>query len=92
MKHRTLTLATLLLLATAAFVCPRFATSAAGEKAESLDPRDVHAANAGAFLAGTVQGQAALPARIARSHNVRESLLEDSRTGMGNARSFEGDL
>jgi hypothetical protein len=30
-----------------------------------LDPRDVHAANAGAFLAGTVQGQAALPARIA---------------------------
>jgi hypothetical protein len=39
--------------------------AAAGEKAESLDPRDVHAANAGAFLAGTVQGQAALPARIA---------------------------
>jgi hypothetical protein len=39
--------------------------AAAGEKAESLDPRDVHAANAGAFLVGTVQGQAALPARIA---------------------------
>jgi hypothetical protein len=39
--------------------------AAAGEKAESLDPRDVHAANAGAFIAGTVQGQAALPARIA---------------------------
>jgi hypothetical protein len=39
--------------------------AAAGAKAESLDPRDVHAANAGAFLAGTVQGQAALPARIA---------------------------
>jgi hypothetical protein len=39
--------------------------AAAGEKAESLEPRDVHAANAGAFLAGTVQGQAALPARIA---------------------------
>ncbi|MBS1878590.1 MAG: hypothetical protein JST31_03660 [Actinobacteria bacterium] len=30
-----------------------------------LDPADLHAANAGAFLAGTVQGQAAMPARIA---------------------------
>jgi hypothetical protein len=30
-----------------------------------LTPRVVHAANAGAFLAGTVQGQAAMPARIA---------------------------
>ncbi|HEY2056518.1 MAG TPA: hypothetical protein VGH14_21505 [Solirubrobacterales bacterium] len=30
-----------------------------------LPPRDVHAANAGAFLAGTVQGQAAMPARVA---------------------------
>jgi hypothetical protein len=30
-----------------------------------LAPRAVHAANAGAFLAGTVQGQAAMPARIA---------------------------
>jgi hypothetical protein len=38
MKHRTLTLATLLLLATAAFVCPRFATSAAGEKAGGPAP------------------------------------------------------
>jgi hypothetical protein len=39
--------------------------AAAGEKGEGLEPRAVHAANAGAFLAGTVQGQAALPARIA---------------------------
>src|SRR6201999_4345345 len=30
-----------------------------------LEPRAVHAANAGAFLAGTVQGNAAMPARIA---------------------------
>jgi hypothetical protein len=30
-----------------------------------LDSRCLHAANAGAFLAGTVQGQAAMPARIA---------------------------
>jgi hypothetical protein len=30
-----------------------------------LSPRAVHAANAGAFLAGTVQGQAAMPARVA---------------------------
>lgn len=30
-----------------------------------LAPRAVHAANASAFLAGTVQGQAAMPARIA---------------------------
>ena len=33
--------------------------------ARRLAPRAVHAANAGAFLAGTVQGQAAMPARIA---------------------------
>ncbi|PYS84456.1 MAG: hypothetical protein DMF67_05100 [Acidobacteria bacterium] len=33
MKHRTLTLATLLLLASAAFVCPRFVTSNASAKA-----------------------------------------------------------
>jgi hypothetical protein len=32
---------------------------------ERLPPRVVHAANAGAFLAGTLQGQAAMPARIA---------------------------
>jgi hypothetical protein len=32
---------------------------------ERLEPGAVHAANAGAFLAGTVQGQAAMPARIA---------------------------
>jgi hypothetical protein len=32
---------------------------------EELEPRAVHAANAGAFLAGTVQGQAALPTRVA---------------------------
>jgi hypothetical protein len=30
-----------------------------------LPPRSVHAANAGAFLAGTVQGQTAMPARVA---------------------------
>jgi hypothetical protein len=30
-----------------------------------LEPRVVHAANAGAFLAGTLQGQAAMPARVA---------------------------
>ena len=30
-----------------------------------LEPQAIHAANAGAFLAGTVQGQAAMPARIA---------------------------
>lgn len=32
---------------------------------ERLEPIVVHAANAGAFLAGTVQGQAAMPARVA---------------------------
>ena len=32
---------------------------------ERLEPRAVHAANAGAFLAGTVQGQAAMPTRVA---------------------------
>jgi lysylphosphatidylglycerol synthase-like protein len=32
---------------------------------ERLDRRTLHAANAGAFLAGTVQGEAAMPARIA---------------------------
>jgi hypothetical protein len=32
---------------------------------DRLDPMAVHAANAGAFLAGTVQGQAAMPARVA---------------------------
>jgi hypothetical protein len=31
---------------------------------ERLEPRAVHAANAGAFLAGTLQGQAAVPTRI----------------------------
>jgi hypothetical protein len=30
-----------------------------------LEPRAVHAANAGAFLAGTLQGQAAMPTRVA---------------------------
>jgi cytochrome c556 len=39
MKHRTLKLATLLLVATAAFVCPRFAASAAGEKADPAQRR-----------------------------------------------------
>lgn len=32
---------------------------------ERLEPLAVHAANAGAFLAGTLQGQAAMPARVA---------------------------
>jgi hypothetical protein len=32
---------------------------------ERLEPRAVHAANAGAFLAGTVQGNAAMPMRVA---------------------------
>jgi hypothetical protein len=32
---------------------------------ERLDPMSIHAANAGAFLAGTLQGQAAMPTRIA---------------------------
>jgi hypothetical protein len=36
--------------------------AAAGRR---LAPRAVHAANAGAFLAGTVQGQAAMPTRVA---------------------------
>src|SRR5262249_25123449 len=36
-----------------------------GTGAERLEPRALHAANAGAFLAGTVQGHAALPTRIA---------------------------
>jgi hypothetical protein len=34
-------------------------------RGEPMDPGALHAANAGAFLAGTVQGQAAMPARIA---------------------------
>ena len=38
MSHRTLTLATLLLLASAAFVCPRLAAGAAGARAEP-DPQ-----------------------------------------------------
>jgi hypothetical protein len=36
-----------------------------GTGAKEMDPRALHAANAGAFLAGTVQGQAAMPTRIA---------------------------
>ncbi len=32
---------------------------------DQLEPVAVHAANAGAFLAGTLQGQAAMPARVA---------------------------
>ena len=32
---------------------------------ERLEPCAVHAANAGAFLAGTLQGQAAMPTRVA---------------------------
>jgi hypothetical protein len=34
-------------------------------RGERLEPCVVHAANAGAFLAGTLQGQAAMPTRIA---------------------------
>jgi hypothetical protein len=41
----------------------RIVLGAAGGK--RLETRAVHAANAGAFLAGTVQGQAAIPTRIA---------------------------
>jgi hypothetical protein len=41
----------------------RIVLSAAG--GERLEPMAVHAANAGACLAGTVQGQAAMPARVA---------------------------
>jgi hypothetical protein len=36
-----------------------------GTGAGELEPRDLHAANAGSFLAGAVQGQAAMPTRIA---------------------------
>lgn len=36
-----------------------------GTGAAEIDHRALHAANAGAFLAGTVQGQAAMPTRIA---------------------------
>jgi hypothetical protein len=41
----------------------RIVLGAAG--GERLERRAVHAANAGAFLAGTVQGQAAMPTRVA---------------------------
>jgi len=51
---------TTLLLRTEAW---RAVLAAAG--GESLPARTVHAANAGAFLVGTVQGHAALPTRIA---------------------------
>lgn len=46
-----------------------------GTGANSLDPHALHAANAGAFLAGTVQGQAAMPTRIAliRRYGGKES-------------------
>jgi hypothetical protein len=46
-----------------------------GTGAKSIDYRSLHAANAGAFLAGTVQGQAAMPARIAllRRYGGKES-------------------
>jgi hypothetical protein len=50
----------------------RIVLRAAGAR---LDSRSLHAANAGAFLAGTVQGQAAMPARIAliRRYGGREA-------------------
>ena len=46
-----------------------------GTGAKRLDHRSLHAANAGAFLAGTVQGQAAMPTRIAllRRYGGKES-------------------
>ena len=46
-----------------------------GTGANGLDQRSLHAANAGAFLAGTVQGHAAMPTRIAllRRYGGRES-------------------
>lgn len=40
-------------------------TVLSGAGGERLGSRTLHAANAGAFLAGTVQGQAAMPARVA---------------------------
>ena len=54
--------------------------------AEAIDLRTLHAANAGAFLAGTVQGQAAMPTRIAllrrfggeRSPGVSQIALADA--------------
>jgi hypothetical protein len=46
-----------------------------GTGVKPLELRAIHAANAGAFLAGTVQGQAAMPTRIAllRRYGGRES-------------------
>src|SRR4051794_20567866 len=46
-----------------------------GTGAKTLDPVALHAANAGAFLAGTVQGQAAMATRIAllRRYGGKES-------------------
>ncbi len=62
----------------------RTVLGAAGGRA--LTPRAVHAANAGAFLAGTVQGQAAMPTRIAL---LRRFAGEDappvSRIALGDA-------
>src|SRR4051812_25108887 len=57
-----------------------------GTGAAKLDSRALHAANAGAFLAGTVQGQAAMPTRIAllrryggkRSPEVSQIALADA--------------
>jgi hypothetical protein len=53
---------------------------------EGIDPRALHTANAGAFLAGAVQGQAAMPTRIAllrrfggdRSPGVSQIALADA--------------
>jgi hypothetical protein len=51
-----------------------------------LEPVAVHAANAGAFLAGTVQGQAAMPARVALLRRFAgESAPPVSRVALGDA-------
>lgn len=53
---------------------------------ERVEPAAVHAANAGAFLAGTVQGQAAMPARVALLRRFAgESAPTVSRVALGDA-------
>jgi len=57
--------ATMAHLITLALRTEAWRTVLRGAGGERLDLRTLHTANAGAFLAGTVQGQAAMPARIA---------------------------
>lgn len=53
---------------------------------ERVEPVAVHAANAGAFLAGTVQGQAAMPARVALLRRFAgENAPPVSRVALGDA-------